>query len=89
VRAERCKPCHSKVYLARKTATQDLFAIKMIRKNEMIRKNMVNHVMAERTVLALARNPYVVKMFYAFHTRDHLYLVGAGQRRRTPARPRC
>ena len=63
------------MYLARKTTTQDLFAIKVIRKSEMVRKNMVNHVFAERTVLSLVRNPYVVKMFYAVHSRDHLFLV--------------
>ena len=66
---------YSKVYLARKTTTQDLFAIKVIRKSEMVRKNMMNSVFAERTVLALVRNPFVVKMFYAFHSRDHLFLV--------------
>ena len=41
----------------------------------MIKKNMVNHVFAERTVLALARNSFVVKMFFAFHSKENLYLV--------------
>ena len=64
-----------RVFLARKKTTHDLYAIKILKKNDMVRKNMVNHVFAERTVLALARNPYVVKMFFAFHSRDNLYLV--------------
>jgi serine/threonine protein kinase len=41
----------------------------------MVRKNMVNHVLAERRVLALTRTPFVVQLFYAFASKDYLYLV--------------
>ncbi|TPX39165.1 hypothetical protein SeMB42_g06430 [Synchytrium endobioticum] len=64
-----------KVYLARKKTTQDLYAIKILKKEDMIRKNMVAHVLAERKVLALSKNPYVVKLYYAFQSREYLYLV--------------
>ena len=64
-----------KVYLARKRTTQDLYAIKVLKKKDMIKKNMVNHVIAERTVLAVARNNFVVKMYFAFHSKQYLYLV--------------
>ncbi|KAI0240042.1 hypothetical protein L0F63_001246 [Massospora cicadina] len=64
-----------RVYLARKKATQDLFAIKVIRKDDMIRKNMVRQVMTERRVMSLASTAYVVSMFFAFHSRNYLYLV--------------
>ncbi|KAJ3156198.1 hypothetical protein HDU86_003961 [Geranomyces michiganensis] len=64
-----------KVYLARKRTTQDMFAIKVLKKQDMIRKNMVSHVLAERKVLALSRNPFVVKLYYAFQSREYLYLV--------------
>ncbi|KAI8824268.1 serine/threonine protein kinase 15 [Fimicolochytrium jonesii] len=64
-----------KVYLARKRTTQDLYAVKILKKQDMIRKNMVSHVLAERKVLALSRNPFVVKLFYAFQSREYLYLV--------------
>ena len=64
-----------KVYLARKLKTNDLFAIKILKKDDMVRKNMVSHVLAERKVLALSRNPFVVKLFFAFHSREYLYLV--------------
>ncbi|CAG8544026.1 1789_t:CDS:2, partial [Cetraspora pellucida] len=37
-----------KVYLARKKTTGDLYAIKILKKADMVRKNMVNHVLAER-----------------------------------------
>ncbi|KAJ3189994.1 hypothetical protein HDU85_000285 [Gaertneriomyces sp. JEL0708] len=64
-----------KVYLGRKTTTQDLYAIKILKKQDMIRKNMISHVLAERKVLSLSRNPFVVKLYYAFHSRQYLYLV--------------
>ncbi|KAG9290882.1 hypothetical protein G9A89_011032 [Geosiphon pyriformis] len=64
-----------KVYLARKKTTGDLYAIKILKKVDMVRKNMVNHVLAERRVLSLSRTPYVVKLYYAFQSQDYLYLV--------------
>ncbi|CAG8563126.1 13629_t:CDS:10 [Dentiscutata erythropus] len=64
-----------KVYLARKKTTRDLYAIKILKKVDMVRKNMVNHVLAERRVLSLTRTPFVVKLFYAFQSQDYLYLV--------------
>ncbi|KAF9970220.1 hypothetical protein BGZ73_007102, partial [Actinomortierella ambigua] len=64
-----------KVYLAKKKTTKDLYAIKILKKDDMVRKNMVNHVLAERRVLALTRTPFVVQLFYAFSSKDYLYLV--------------
>ncbi|KAI9346542.1 serine/threonine protein kinase 15, partial [Obelidium mucronatum] len=64
-----------KVFLARKRATQDLFAIKMLKKDDMIRKNMMSQVRAEHKALTLSKNPFVVKLFYAFQSDDSLFLV--------------
>ncbi|KAF9580689.1 hypothetical protein BGW38_002566, partial [Lunasporangiospora selenospora] len=64
-----------KVYLARKKTTKDLYAIKILKKADMVRKNMVSHVLAERRVLALTKTPFVVQLFYAFASKDYLYLV--------------
>jgi serine/threonine protein kinase len=63
------------VYLARKKATEDLFAIKALRKSDLIRKNMTSHVLTERRVLSLAQAPFVVMLYYAFESHDHLFLV--------------
>jgi serine/threonine protein kinase len=35
----------------------------------------VEHVKAERNVLASVHNPYVVKLFYSFQDEEFLYLV--------------
>lgn len=61
--------------MAKKTTTQDVYAIKVIRKSDMIRKNMVSQVLAERQALSLSNNSFVVRLFYAFHSKEYLYLV--------------
>ncbi|XP_050387584.1 probable serine/threonine protein kinase IRE [Argentina anserina] len=64
-----------RVFLARKRATGDLFAIKVLKKADMIRKNAVESILAERNILILVRNPFVVRFFYSFTCRENLYLV--------------
>ncbi|KAL3505283.1 hypothetical protein ACH5RR_035124 [Cinchona calisaya] len=64
-----------KVYLARKRTTGDLFAIKVLKKMDMLRKNDIDRILAERNILITVRNPFVVRFFYSFTSRDHLYLV--------------
>lgn len=64
-----------KVFLARKRTTRDLFAIKVLRKADMIRKNAVENILAERDILITVCNPFVVRFFYSFTCRENLYLV--------------
>ncbi|KAJ6748976.1 SERINE/THREONINE-PROTEIN KINASE [Salix purpurea] len=64
-----------RVFLAKKRATGDLFAIKVLKKADMIRKNAVESILAERDILISVRNPFVVRFFYSFTCRENLYLV--------------
>nr|KYP68766.1 putative serine/threonine-protein kinase DDB-G0272282 [Cajanus cajan] len=64
-----------RVFLTRKRATGDLFAIKVLKKADMIRKNAVQSILAERDILISVRNPFVVRFFYSFTCRENLYLV--------------
>lgn len=66
---------YGKVFLARKRTTGDLFAIKVLKKLDMIRKNDIERILAERNILITVRNPFVVRFFYSFTCRDNLYLV--------------
>lgn len=69
------KGAFGQVFLARKKATGDIYAIKALKKQEMLGKNQLNHVMTERNALAASSNPFVVKLFYAFQSkvRDSLH----------------
>ncbi|KAK8946817.1 Serine/threonine-protein kinase AtPK2/AtPK19 [Platanthera zijinensis] len=64
-----------RVFLAKKRITGDLFAIKVLKKADMIRKNAVESILAERNILISARNPFVVRFYYSFTCRENLYLV--------------
>ena len=59
--------------LAAKKTTRDLYAIKVLRKKDMQRKNQVQRIRTERDVLATAEHPYVVKLYHSFTSREHLY----------------
>jgi serine/threonine-protein kinase RIM15 len=64
------------VYLAKKRTTGDYFAIKALKKSDMIAKNQITNVKAERTILMnQASSPYVAKLYFSFQNKDYLYLV--------------
>ncbi len=63
------------VRLVRQEATGEVWAIKSMLKSVMIQKTQVNHVLAERDVLSLADNPWLVKLQYSFQDNCNLYLV--------------
>ncbi len=63
------------VRLVRKIDTRDLYAIKSMRKEAMVLKNQVGHIQAERDVLALANNPWIVGLEYSFQDGANLYMV--------------
>ncbi|KAL3645219.1 hypothetical protein CASFOL_010399 [Castilleja foliolosa] len=52
-----------RVFLARKRSTGDLFAIKVLKKADMIRKNAVESILAERDILISVRNPFVENLY--------------------------
>ena len=49
--------------------------MKILRKSDMLAKEQVAHVRAERDILEKADNPWVVRMFYSFQDAINLYLI--------------
>ena len=61
------KGAFGSVYLAKKKTTGDHYAIKILKKADMISKNQVTNVKAERKILMnQAESPYVVRLFFTF-----------------------
>jgi len=56
-------------------ALSQLYAMKTLKKVEVLKRNQVAHVKAERDILAEADNEWVVKLYYSFQDRDNLYFV--------------
>lgn len=69
------KGAFGRVYLARQCETGELYAIKVMRKADLIRKNMVESARNERNILAMASNPFVIRFFFSFTSRENLYIV--------------
>ncbi|XP_063706020.1 microtubule-associated serine/threonine-protein kinase 3 [Culicoides brevitarsis] len=63
------------VYLVKHKQTRQRFAMKKINKNNLMLRNQVEQVFAERDILSFADNPFVVSMYCSFETRKHLCLV--------------
>ena len=66
---------YGRVVLAAKRTTRDLYAIKVIRKKDLQRKNQIEHIKTEREVMAHAEHPFVVRLYYSFTSADNLYMV--------------
>lgn len=59
----------------KKTNPEQVYAVKVMKKNEMINKNMASQVVIERNALALTRSPYCVQLFYSLQSISSVYLV--------------
>ncbi len=71
-------PCNIKlqVYLGRHKSTGNCYAIKVLQKKAIIRRNEVKHIMAERNVLLNnVTHPFLVGLHYSFQTGNKLYFV--------------
>ena len=63
------------VALVRKLDANVLYAMKTLRKDDVLKRNQVAHVKAERDILAEADCEWVVKLYYSFQDEKHLYFV--------------
>lgn len=65
-----------KVFLGYKKNQPDcMYAIKVMKKTEMVNKNMVSQVVNERKALVLTQSPFCVRLFYSLQSHSSIYLV--------------
>ncbi|PHJ26047.1 agc kinase [Cystoisospora suis] len=69
------KGSYGKVMLVQFKQDGRVYAMKMLRKEAVIRRNQVEHTRTERDVLAWVSHPFIVQLHYAFQTRKKLYFV--------------
>lgn len=60
------KGAFGEVRICKCKKTGEIVAVKKMKKSEMVFKNQVNHVRAERDVLAQANIPWIVDLKYSF-----------------------
>ncbi|KAK4704420.1 protein-serine/threonine kinase, partial [Phenoliferia sp. Uapishka_3] len=63
-----------KVYLVREKKTEKLFAMKVLSKKEMIKRNKIKRALAEQEILAGSNHPFIVTLYHSFQSDDYLYL---------------
>jgi len=69
------KGSYGKVVLVKKKDNGKMYALKVLKKAEIVKRNQVEHTMAERRILENIRHPFVVKMDFAFQSNSKLYFV--------------
>ncbi|KAH9949742.1 kinase-like domain-containing protein [Amylocystis lapponica] len=69
------KGAFGEVRVVQKTDTGKIYAMKTLRKDEMLKKDQLAHVRAERDVLAESNSPWVVQLFYSFQDSSYLYMI--------------
>jgi serine/threonine kinase 38 len=69
------KGAFGEVKLVQKKDSGYIYAMKILHKADMLDKEQVAHVRAERDVLVLASNEWVVRMLYSFQDAANLYLI--------------
>ncbi|XP_038988535.1 serine/threonine-protein kinase tricornered-like [Phoenix dactylifera] len=63
------------VRLCREKTTRQVYAMKILKKSEMLHKDQVEHVKAERNLLAEVDSPCIVKLYCSFQDQEFLYLI--------------
>ncbi|CAM9484004.1 unnamed protein product [Chrysoparadoxa australica] len=70
------KGSFGKVFLVREKVSGQLYAMKVVlRKDNIIKRNQVEHTKTERNVLGYVKHPFIVGLNMAFQTRDKLFFV--------------
>lgn len=66
---------YGKVLLVKKNNTDEILAMKILKKKEMIIRNQVLHIKNERKIMEVLDHPFIIKLKYAFQNRQKLYLL--------------
>ena len=69
------KGSYGKVLLVIKNDDKKIYAMKVLKKKNMIKRNQVEHIKTERRIMELMDHPFIIKLKYAFQNEKKLYLV--------------
>jgi len=59
----------------RKKDDAKIYAMKVLRKEAIIARKQVTHTKAEKSILQRIQHPFIVRLHYAFQTKDKLYMI--------------
>ncbi|KAI8885010.1 Pkinase-domain-containing protein [Backusella circina FSU 941] len=64
-----------KVYLVRQKGANKLYAMKVLSKKEMIKRNKIKRALAEQEILMTSNHPFIVTLYHCFQSQEYLYFV--------------
>ena len=69
------KGYYGRVFLCEKINDQKLYAMKVISKLDIIKRNFFQNLMNEKKILEVVRNPFVVNLEYCFASPSYIFFV--------------
>uniref|UniRef100_A0A1X7UYV0 non-specific serine/threonine protein kinase n=1 Tax=Amphimedon queenslandica TaxID=400682 RepID=A0A1X7UYV0_AMPQE len=69
------KGTFGKVVLCREKSTDEIFAMKILKKDVIVAKDEITHTLTENRVLQSTKHPFLTQLKYSFQTADRLCFV--------------
>jgi len=69
------KGSFGKVMQVKKKDTKKIYAMKVLKKSQLVARKQVAHTQTERKVLEEIDHPFIVSLRFAFQTHDKLYMI--------------
>lgn len=66
---------YGEVRLCKWSTNGELVAIKKMKKRDLIKKNEIEHIKAERSILTKSTNKWIIDLYCSFQDEESLYLV--------------
>jgi len=66
---------YGQVYLAQKSDTKEVCALKVMSKKLLFKMDEIRHVLTERDILTNAKSDWLVRLLYAFQDEKSIYLA--------------
>lgn len=63
------------VFLVERKKTKQLFAMKSINKEDIVKKDQIEHTKTQKMILEHVNHPFLVNLAYAFQTPNKLYFI--------------
>ena len=69
------KGSFGKVLLVKNKYTNEHYAMKILNKDFLKKEKQINHTKTEREILEKINHPFIIKLKYAFQTKNNLYML--------------
>ncbi|OQR97992.1 kinase, partial [Thraustotheca clavata] len=64
-----------KVIQVRHTPSAEIYAMKIVSKEYLVKKNSISNMQTERDIMTKVNHPFLISLKYAFQTTENVYLV--------------